>query len=92
MRIKAGPGWLSQLSVRFLVSAQVMISWHREFEPHVERLVDSGGPAWGSLSLPLPHLRCLSLSQNKEVNLKKNEALKIWDTESTTWLGLEKGR
>ena len=28
------PGWLSRLNIRLLVSAQIMISWFRDFEPH----------------------------------------------------------
>ena len=45
-----------------------------EFEPHVGLCADRSEPAWDSLSLPLslPLPRSLSLSQNKEINLKKN--------------------
>ena len=63
------PGWLSQLSVQLLVSSQVMISQFCEFKPRVGLCADSAEPAWDSLSpllsLPLPHSRCLCLSQNK---------------------------
>ena len=66
------PGWLSQLSVRLLISAQVMISWFREFEPCIGLCVDSGEPAWDSLS---PHLSLLlpllcSLSQKKKETVR----------------------
>ena len=41
------PGWLSRLSVRLLVSAQVTISWFLSLSN------DSADPTWDSLSLPL---------------------------------------
>ena len=45
-------GWLSRLSVRLLISAQV-----HEFKPCTGLRTDSAEPAWDSLSvsLPLPH-------------------------------------
>ena len=44
------PAWLSSLSIRLLISAQVMISWVYEVEPHVSLCADSMDPAWDSLS------------------------------------------
>ena len=61
--------WLSWLGVQFLVSAQVMISWFCEFEPHIGLCADSAESAWDSLSpslsAPTPNMCCLCLSQNK---------------------------
>ena len=71
------PGWLSLLSVRLLVSAQVVISQFREFEPRIRLCADSAEPAWDSLSLPpplpLPCSLSSGLSQNKHLKhcLKK---------------------
>ena len=67
--IFGAPGWLSWLSVQLLVSAQVMISWFHEFEPHTGLCTASTEPAWDSLSLPfslrLPHSLFVSLKINK---------------------------
>ena len=59
------PGWLSWLSIRLLVVAQVMISQF-EFEPHIGLCADSVESAWDSLSLSLnpSHMLALSLSLN----------------------------
>ena len=58
------PGWLSQLGVQLLVSAQVVISWFREFEPHIGLCAGRSEPAWDSLSpslsAPPPLMRSLS--------------------------------
>ena len=62
------PGSLGRLSVRLLVSAQVMISRLRGFEPHVGLCADSAEPARDSpspLSLSAPPLLALSLSLSK---------------------------
>ena len=55
------PGWLSQLSIRLLISTQVAISKFHELEPRVGLCADSAEPAWDSLSLPAPPLLALSL-------------------------------
>ena len=62
---EGAPGSLSRLSVRLLVSAQVMISQSREFEARVRLCADSVEPAWDPLSLPLPHSYSPSLKINK---------------------------
>ena len=63
-------GSVSQVSN--LVSAQVMISRFCGFKPHIRLCTSSTEPAWDSLSLPLflplPHLRCVSLSQKINKN------------------------
>ena len=63
------PGWLSLLILRLLVSAQVMISQFRSSSPLSGSALTAAGSAWDSLapslSLPLPHLLSISLSQNK---------------------------
>ena len=68
-------GWLSQLSNRLLVSAQVMISTICEFEPHIRLCGDSVGSLLGilspSLSLPLPHLLSSLSLKNKQTNEHK---------------------
>ena len=60
------PGWLSQLSVQLLVSAQVMISLSLEFKPCCGLWAGSDGPAWDSLSpflsLPLSPTHIVSVS------------------------------
>ena len=58
------PGWLSRLSVRLSVSAQVMISQLRKFEPLLGLCADSAEPAWDSPSIPVssPPPLILSLS------------------------------
>ena len=70
-----GPRALSQLSVRLLVLAQVVISQVHEIKPWIGPYAVSMEPAWDSLSLPLslllPCPLSLSLSlKNKEINLK----------------------
>ena len=61
------PGWFGRLSVRLFISAQVVISLFREFEPRMELLVDSAEPAWEFLSPSLfapplyEHVRVLAL-------------------------------
>ena len=82
IKISSGaPGWLSQVSIQLLVSAQVMISPFREFEPHIRLCADSAEPAWGSLS-PFfsasrsPHQ---AFSQNKyTLNYKKMFIDLVW--------------
>ena len=54
-KVRGAPGWLSQLSIRPLISAQVMISQFL-----------SSSSAWDSLSLTL----CLSLKRDT-INFKK---------------------
>ena len=66
--IRGAPGWLSQLGLRLLVSAQIMVSRFREFEPHVVLHADGVEPAWDSLSPllslpPSPLVLSLSLSK-----------------------------
>ena len=76
LKLKSGsPGWLIQLSVWLLVSAQVMISQFVSSSP-ASGPVMSPQSLLGILSLslslcPLSRSLCLCLSQNKEVNLKK---------------------
>ena len=68
MKEKLGvSGWLSGLSVRLLVAAQVMISRFREFEPRIRLQADNAEPAWDSLSPPLsaPSPLALTLSLSK---------------------------
>ena len=72
--MSGAPGWLSWLSIRLLISAQVMISlfvrWHL---PHIRLCAVNVEPAWDPVSLslcPSPayvcvHALALSLSQNK---------------------------
>ena len=67
-----GGAWVTQsVKCPLLISAQVMISWFREFQPHIGLCADSVEPAWDSLSLlflcPYP-TRTLSLS----LKIKKN--------------------
>ena len=63
------PGWLSWLSLRLLVSAQLMISWLGGGvpAPHMEPTWDSLSP---SLSLPLPHSLICSISLSQKKNNK----------------------
>ena len=69
MQTDGPPGWLSQLSVPLLVSAQVMILRFGEFEPCIRLCTDGAvEPAWDSLSPPPLHAR--SLSQTNKLNLK----------------------
>ena len=66
--------WVTRLSMWRLISAQVMISRFVGLSP-ASGCADSVGPAWDSLSLSAPLLFAfffLSLSQSKEINLKKN--------------------
>ena len=62
-------GWLSQLSVRLLVSAQIMILWFVRSSPCIGLCAGSAEPTWGTLSpsvsAPPPLVLCL------EINLKK---------------------
>ena len=64
---KGPPGWLSQLSIRLLVLAQVVISPFRGFKPLIGLCADRAEPAWDSISssLSTPPLLACSLSQNK---------------------------
>ena len=68
------PGWLSRLSLRLLVWAQVMISVC-DFEPHIGLRTGSTEPAWDSLSptlSALPLLACtISLSLSHKINKNK---------------------
>ena len=66
------PGWHRQLSIWLLVSAQVMISRLRGFEPPIGLYAGNTGPAWdslslslSSLSLSLPQSRCLCICQSQ---------------------------
>ena len=60
------PGWLSQLSIRLLVSAQVTISPYRELEPRIGSAL-TGRNLLESLCLPLsaPPRLVLPLSLSK---------------------------
>ena len=60
------PGWLSQLSVRLLVSAQVTISQFPEIKPHVGLCAGSMESTWESVSFSV----CLSPIQVVSVSLK----------------------
>ena len=61
------PGWLSQLTVQLLISAQVIISRVPEFEPCIRLCADSSQPTWDSTSLPLLRACVHSLAQKEEV-------------------------
>ena len=64
--MRGAPEWLSGLNVQLLVSAQGMTSQLLHgFRPYVGLCIDGEEPVWDSLSLPLPHLYHLRLSQNK---------------------------
>ena len=56
------PGWVSRLSSRLLVSAQVTISQFCEFESCMGLCAGSAEPAWDSLSPSLSALPLLTLS------------------------------
>ena len=62
----AAPGWLSQLSIRLLVLAQVMISWFLSSSPRLGSALSSqsllGDSFSPSLSAPPPLSLSLSLS------------------------------
>ena len=58
-----GAEWLSRLSVRLLVSAQVMISRFHEFEPHIGLCADGAEPACDFLSPSLSASFSLHLSK-----------------------------
>ena len=64
---QGAPGWLSQLSIQLLVSAQVMISWLRGIKPHIRRPVLAVQSLLGilspCLSAPLPLVWSLFLSK-----------------------------
>lgn len=53
-------GWLSRLSARLLISAQVVISQFHESEFHVRLCTDPAESAWDSLSLSVPCSHSLS--------------------------------
>ena len=63
-KIWGEPEWLSQLSIRLSISAQVMISWFVRSSPVLGSALGSTlgmEPAWDSLSLLLPlPLPCIS--------------------------------
>ena len=71
-------GWLSRVSVRLSISAQVMISLSHGFEPHIRLCAGSMEPAWDSLppSLSAPPLLVLPLS------LPKNKFKKVKNAKS----------
>ena len=60
------PGWLSQLGIQILISAQ---SGHdlpvHGIKPCIRHCTDSAEPAWDSLSVPLLLTLSLSLKINK---------------------------
>ena len=68
-KYRGAPGWLSQLSISLLVSAQVMILQFHEFKPHIRLCTGSMEPVWNyfspSFSAPPPLMLSLSLSVNK---------------------------
>ena len=74
IRVWRASGWLSQLSIWFLISARVMVSLFMGLSPRLgsELMVQS---LRGILSLPLSlHFSCSpfpSVSENKEINIKK---------------------
>ena len=84
------PGWLRQLSVGLLVSAQVMISRFHEFEPRLKLSTVRSllGILGLPLALPLPHSPCLCLSRNK---LKKKKNRGIWVAQSVKMSNLGSG-
>ena len=68
--IRGAPGWLSGLSIRLLISAQVGISWFVSSSPTLGSVLTVGsllGIPSLLLSMPFEALlaRSLSLSQNK---------------------------
>ena len=74
--ISGEPAWLSWLSVRLLVSAQVMISWFVSSSP-LGLCADSTEPAWDSLSpsLSAPPPACsLKIRNLKKIKKKKKKA------------------
>ena len=81
-KIPGAPGWLSQLSVLLLVSAQVMISQFMSSRPVLGSVLTARSPLGIlslPLSLPLPYSGSLSLSLriNKYIKtLKKNNKRK----------------
>ena len=62
-------GWLSQLNVQLLISAQVMILWSSVRSSPLQALCFSTGPAWDSLSpslsLTLPSIKINKLKRTK---------------------------
>ena len=71
-RAGGAPEWLSLLSVRLSVSAQVMISWFVSSSPTLGSAL-TGRSLLGILSLCPSPVHSLCLSQNKSINLKKRE-------------------
>ena len=71
--MRGAPGWLSRLSVRRLVSAQVMISRSRAFEPRDRLHTDVVEVAWDSLSPSVS----LSLSLCPSPTCMVSESLKM---------------
>ena len=63
-------GRLSQLSVRLLISAQVMTSWFLEFKPHISICASSAEPAWDFLSPSFSAFSLLSLFSSLKINKK----------------------
>ena len=78
--ILGAPGWLSWLSVRLLISAQVRISWFMGWSPVSGSVLTVQSPL-GILSLPLSllfpcvhgHVHTLSLSINKKKKKRKKK-------------------
>ena len=90
-KIKKGgaPWWLSQLSIRFLILAQVMISWFKSSSPASGSMLIVGS-LLGILSLslflcPSPPWLSLSLKINK---LKKINYIIIFHEKSTDMTGI----
>ena len=73
------PGWLSRLSVKLLISAQVMISrFVGSIETRIGLCADSTEPAWDSLSLSLslsslllPHLHTFACTLSLSLKINK---------------------
>ena len=68
------PGWLSRLSIRLSISAQIMISWFMGSSPTLGSVL-SLEPAWASSSFPVSLCSSPASSLSLKNKLKKK---KIW--------------
>ena len=77
MEVTGAPGWLSQLSVRLLISAQVVISQFVSSSPRVGLFAEGVEPAWDSLSAPPHTLRSLSKKKKERKKEKKRKTTEV---------------